>query len=365
MDVRHGREHGEEARKAFEKVIEHSHRISQELYNEVYTSFPEHSVYHGEQWHNFLKDAFGWSVQALFSRDAQGQLELFLPYVSKRGISGKRKASSLPLSHHVPLLAKGNVNVDSEKILSLCGSSLEIKGEMQSGSKAIKSVTTNDLAILDLSSFQDESQLLKAMHKSSIQRKISKAKREGVEVSEESDDAAFEVFYDMEVETRIRQGSPIYPARFFTRLKKAFASGDNVKLFMARVDGKPAAGIIFLFHQDTAIYAYGGSYSNPDWFKLGVNQAAMWEAVRYSFANGYKTLDFGTSPRSQPTLLDYKLKWGAEKVPLATSFVLPEGVEPPVINRDGLAAKLISNGIKKMPKPLFKQLTPTLLKLAV
>lgn len=339
--------------------------ISASLYAEVYAEFENHSIYHTQEWNAFLSKAFGWRVQALIDRSADGKLSLFMPYVSKRGISGKRKAVSLPLSHHVPLLAKSGSEPKVKEVLAACGSFLEAKGDANWSDPEVKQVTHNDLALLDLTAFEDEAQLLKAMHKSSIQRKITKAKREGVEVVETSDDNAFETFYDMEVETRMRQGSPIYPAGFFQQLKDALGTGGKVKLFMASVEGKPAAGILFLFHKDTAIYAYGGSYSNPDWFKLGVNQAAMWEAVKYSFANGYKTLDFGTSPRSQPSLLDYKLKWGAEKHPLATSFFLPEGVEPPVINREGLLTRVVSGGIKQMPKPVFKQLTPILLKLAV
>lgn len=341
----------------------HNH-ISDAQYAEMCEVFENHSIYHTREWHQFLKETFGWRTK-LISDHSDGKLSFFFPYIEKRSIGFRKKRISLPLSHHVPLLATNDYTVNWAELLHLTDGGLECKTGIHSSNDLIQQSIQNDLAVLDLAPYQSIEELFAAMHKSSIQRKIKKARKSGVEINEAASEADYQVFMDMEVETRMRQGSPIYPMSFFRNLYRVFHASGKVKLFIATVNEKPAAGIIFLHHNNTAIYAYGGSYSNDDWFKLGVNQLAMWAAIEDAFNSGCTKIDFGTSPRSQPSLLAYKLKWGAEKIELPTSYILPKGETPPIINREGKLSKMVSSAIQVMPKPLFTMLTPHLLKLAV
>ncbi len=334
--------------------------IPEPVYREI-ADFPGITLYHTRAWHAFLERTFGWTVRALLWRGEQGELRCFLPYVTKRGMNFKPKNLCLPLSHRVgPLWAPGAA---AQLPGNLPPGRLEIHDEVAGPGLVRRAL--NKVVLLDLQGFAGSQDLFRVLGRDSIQRKIRKAEQSGVTAGAATDREAYETFYEMEVDTRIKQGSPIYPRPFFTRLFEAFQDTGCVQLYFAHLNGRPVAGVIFFHFNRVSTYAYGASWNNPDHFRLGVNQAVMWEALCDSMRRGSACVDFGSAHAANANLLDYKVKWGGSVRDLPYTFAGFGEAAGASVNREGALARAVSAAIRRMPRPVFKTLTPLLLKTVV
>lgn len=96
-------------------------------------------------------------------------------------------------------------------------------------------------------------------------------------------------------------------AAFLRDIAFEFAQRDMLRIFSLRFNEELAA-VIFAFAWRQRISNYLTAF-NPDHNRLGFGRTLLYEAVRYSFENGYKAWDFlrGDEP--------YKLWWRAQKIP--------------------------------------------------
>lgn len=311
------------------------------------------SFYHHWEWWKTLSDSFGWPVHLLTVSESEKTID-YLPFVSKRTLL-KKKNLALPLSHNL-----GFNSGRSRYEMSFPAGNWEIHQKVEN--EALRNQPLYKIAIADIGKFEDEEALFRSFSKSSIQRKIKKSEKENVVVREEGKSAeAWKHFYDMQLETRVRQKSLMYPIGFFKSLLKNFQSTDLIKLYITYVNEQPAAGIVFFEYRDLAIYSYGASFSNDVNFKLGVNQAAMWAAMRSAFAKNIKYVDFGITPLYNDNLLHYKQKWGAE----ATEFPYSFSGNAELTSREGKLTTKVLDVVCSLPKPIYGRISPELLKIGL
>ncbi|WP_323761784.1 GNAT family N-acetyltransferase [Maricaulis sp.] len=330
--------------------MEYVKQIDEAIYQAV-AAMPGARVYHLKPWHDFLESVFGWPVGAVIGRDEAGQVTYFLPMVSKMGTSLKSARIALPLSHHVEPLG-----TPSDWPAGVLPVQVHGAGEGHEGARVDGRVMT----VLDMSAADDVDAVFKGFNKSSIQRKIKKAQKSNYSLTREASPACLDAFTAMQAETRRRQGSPTFPKSFFPQM--AGLIGTDFHMHTAvNADGEAVASIIFIDDGETTIYGYGASLDRRDIWQDGVNQLVMWDAIEAAFARGRRKVDFGTSPKSQPNLVQYKEKWGGVSVDLP---YLTIGGEGGGVERESAAVKLASSVLKRMPMPLFQLVSPMLLKLA-
>jgi predicted N-acyltransferase len=324
---------------------------------ETHASWLGWNIYHSEAWHRFLQGTFGWRIRALVGYQ-DNQPVVSLPIIIKRRLS-KRVAVALPFSHHICMIHHPSFQAESHTPQKPQGTtSLEVHGQVtwQDAHHYSNYVVTK----LPLHRFEDEDQLFASMHKSSIQRKIKKASKNGFTLATELTDENLQAFADMQNITRQHQGSPTYPSKFFMQMRDAL--GDKMRLYLAVYDEKPVAGVVFLHDTlaspSTAIYGYGASLPEDQTRQLGANQWVMWQAILQAYHEDFDVVDFGITPNHHESLRAYKEKWGATSTPLYHTML---GEYQP-INRDSASVKWVSRFLQSLPYPLFVHLSPILLR---
>jgi predicted N-acyltransferase len=158
---------------------------------------------------------------------------------------------------------------------------------------------------LDLS--PDLGAIYRNFHKSSIQRKIRRADREGLTYGEGSSDVLLDQFYSLFKKTRKRHRLPAQSREWFSNLRECF--GDSLRIRIAYQGERPVASILTIRHKDAMTYKYGASDSRFN--NLGGMHFLFWITIQEAKAAGMRTIDFGRTDDGQQGLITFKNRWGA------------------------------------------------------
>ena len=152
----------------------------------------------------------------------------------------------------------------------------------------------------------------------SVRQHIAKGRRSGVTVRRaETLEELADTFYALHVRTRKRQGVPVQPRGYFVRLWQRILEPGLGFCLLAESGDRPIAGAVFLAWKNTVVYKY--SASDHRYLGLRPNYVLLWEAICWSGANGYETLDFGRTDLDHSGLRHFKSSWGAREEPLVYS----------------------------------------------
>jgi lipid II:glycine glycyltransferase (peptidoglycan interpeptide bridge formation enzyme) len=152
-------------------------------------------------------------------------------------------------------------------------------------------------------------------HKSSTQRKIRRAEREGLEYSEGATQALLDQFYELFVLTRKRHKLPPPPRRWFANLMDCF--GGALKIRVASHQGRPIAAMLTIRFKETLVYKYGCCDSRFN--NLGSMHFLFWKAIQDAKASRLRFFDFGRTDADQQGLITFKKRWGAAQSVLTYS----------------------------------------------
>jgi CelD/BcsL family acetyltransferase involved in cellulose biosynthesis len=156
-------------------------------------------------------------------------------------------------------------------------------------------------------------------HKSSTQRKILRAEREGLIYETGRSDALLDAFYDLLLTTRRRHRIPPQPKAWFCNLINCF--GHKLQIRVAFKGKRPVASILTLRHKDTLVYKYG--CSDARFNNLGGTHLLFWEAIQEGKRDGLQIFDLGRSEWDNSGLLRFKDRWGSARSSLTyTRFSL-------------------------------------------
>ena len=316
------------------------------------------SVYHTEQWHQVLAAAFGWRVRALLAHDAGG-LCAWLPVVRKRRL-GRTVWVALPLSHDCGWVTAPGTELSSLPVGAL-PRPLEVHGPVPAS--GFEAVQHHVVTVADPSVHGDEASLMGALDKKK-RAEVRKAGRSGVEVAMRTDPAAFDQARAFTVTTRHRQGSPMYPRRFFASLGALMAPAGMCAVHLASHEGRPRAAVVSLQWGATRVYGYGADDGTPEGRRMGVNQAALWDAMSGALADGCDRFDFGSSPAHQDGLIRFKERMGGTTTPLVHALLSRSGRSTDV-DQDGPLVRAGVKVLQRAPALPFERLSPALLRMVV
>jgi lipid II:glycine glycyltransferase (peptidoglycan interpeptide bridge formation enzyme) len=142
---------------------------------------------------------------------------------------------------------------------------------------------------------------LQATWHADARRLARRAEREGVEVETVRDarPASLAAFAGLLGETARRNGFRARSADFLMRAAEAFATEDGWLLALARLGGRPLAGVAVPRVADRAYYLYGASVRDPSVRHAYPAYAALAAAMRVLAEDGVRTLDlWGVTERS-------------------------------------------------------------------
>jgi hypothetical protein len=137
-------------------------------------------------------------------------------------------------------------------------------------------------------------------------RNIKKAEEQGVKVIEGSSYDHLISFYEMLKITEKRAGFKSHSFDFFNSCLKIFGAKDKVKIFLAKKDDKPIAGVFILIYADTAYALAAGSLSEAWHFRP--NDILHWKAMEWACTNGLSYYHLGSV--SEPPPHENSPRWG-------------------------------------------------------
>jgi CelD/BcsL family acetyltransferase involved in cellulose biosynthesis len=152
-------------------------------------------------------------------------------------------------------------------------------------------------------------QLFNKMHRSSIQRKIRRAAREGLSYEVGRSPELLDAFYGLLLITRKRLRILPQPRSWFRNLLDSM--GDNVQIRVARKNNRPIASVLTLRHKQSVVYKYG--CSNERFHNLGGIPFLFWKMIEESKAEGAKTIDFGRSDLGNQGLITFKRRFNTRE----------------------------------------------------
>jgi lipid II:glycine glycyltransferase (peptidoglycan interpeptide bridge formation enzyme) len=142
-----------------------------------------------------------------------------------------------------------------------------------------------------------------------IRRDLKKAAAAGLELvdAKGADDGAR--LYEIYAATIKRhRGSLRYNARYFSRLIDLASTRQDLRVITARKHGDIAGFLVLVMDTDTAYYLHGGTnFELPNYHSAPLLFETAIEAAK---SRGLRCFNFMSSPADQPTLVQYKEKWG-------------------------------------------------------
>jgi GNAT acetyltransferase-like protein len=166
------------------------------------------------------------------------------------------------------------------------------------------------LHTLDLSGSCDE--IFKGFHKDCVRRRIRHAERQPLTYEEGRSESLLCRFYQLLLLTRRRHYLPPQPLAWFRNLLACL--GDMLKIRMLSIHGAPIASIVTIRYRDCMTYKYG--CSDPAFNNLGGVALLFWRAVQEAKAAGLRTFDMGRSDLDNHSLVLFKDRWRATRIPL-------------------------------------------------
>jgi CelD/BcsL family acetyltransferase involved in cellulose biosynthesis len=279
------------------------------------------SLFHSSAWLKALWMTYRYPAVAYVSSAAGQRLESGMVFCQVDSWLTGRRLVSLPFSDHCQPL------VDSREGLDAI--TLAVEPEVRRGLwryLEVRPVRPIEIATslhetrvpytlhqLDLS--PDVLTLFRNFHKSSTQRKILRAEREGLRYCEGRSAEVLDDFYRLLTITRQRHQRPPQPRKWFVNLIECF--GDDLKIRVALKGDRAVAAILTIRHKDTMTYKYGGS--DPEFNSVGGMHLLLWTAIQEAKSAGMRYFDFGRTDADQAGLITFKSRWGSKQSQLTYS----------------------------------------------
>jgi Acetyltransferase (GNAT) domain len=149
--------------------------------------------------------------------------------------------------------------------------------------------------------------LFGALQKSSIQRMIRRAEKEGLVCEKVRPEALLEKFYSLMLKTRRRHKLPPQPISWFRNLMACL--GERLSIRVALHKGEAIAGMLTLSHRSTLVYKYG--CSDARYHRWGSVPFLLWNAIQEAKETGFEEFDLGRSDLGNTGLIRFKDRWGA------------------------------------------------------
>jgi CelD/BcsL family acetyltransferase involved in cellulose biosynthesis len=154
--------------------------------------------------------------------------------------------------------------------------------------------------------------LFKCFHKNHIQRKITRAGKEGLKIETGRSAKLLNDFFRLMLITRRRHGLPPQPIAWFRNVLECL--GEKTAIRVAYKGEIPVASIFTLVCRKTMVYKYGcsdGAYNS-----MGGTPYLFWDAMQEAKKQGLEEFDFGRSELENEGLVNFKDHWGTARTSL-------------------------------------------------
>jgi CelD/BcsL family acetyltransferase involved in cellulose biosynthesis len=290
-------------------------------WDELVRRHPRSSVFHSTAWLKALSRTYQYQPVAYVTSTSGQRLTSGMVFCQVESWLTGRRLVSLPFSDHCEPLVDRQEDLDA--ITLAVEQEVRCRGWRYMEMRPLQPVeiatslhhSTAPYTFHQLDLRPDLATLFRNCHKSSTQRKIVRAEREGLRYDEGSTEQLLEVFYRLLTLTRQRHHRPPQPRKWFVNLMECF--GEDLKIRVARQGDRPVAALLTIRHKDTMTYKYGGS--DPACNRLGGMHLLFWRAIEEAKSAGLRCFDFGRTEAEQQGLITFKARWGTRQSKLTYS----------------------------------------------
>jgi CelD/BcsL family acetyltransferase involved in cellulose biosynthesis len=279
---------------------------------------PRASVFHTRQWLDALRCTYGYQPVAFTTCAPAAELRDAVVFCEIQSWLTGSRLVSLPFSDHCdPLLNHPDQFASIRSHMQEQSSSarwqyIELRPSEEGVCDRLGFDVADEFLLHALDLRPEIAELFHRFHKSSTQRKVLRAQREGVDYQVGRSTDMLREFYRLLVLTRQRHGLPPQPFAWFENLAERF--GDALRVRIASHRGHQIAAMVTIQHGSTLTYKYGAS--DAAWHKLGGVHLLFWNAIQEAHADGCVRLDLGRTDLADRGLATFKERWGATAVPL-------------------------------------------------
>jgi hypothetical protein len=331
---------------------------------EFVSSHPDGLIYHHPGWLMALEEEYDQKCVTLGCEDERGNLQAILPLMQTKGLlpgcgrtTTGRRLSSLPRTPVAGPLATSPeaARVVIARAVELARSERDLQLEVKSGLGELDR-STDGLAcmpwrptyLLELPRLMEsasaeesgadfrtsrspgasrrchELRFGNARRQHRVNWSVSRAIKFGLAVRDaETEDDLFQ-WYQLYLQTMRNKAVPPRPYRLFQSLWHYLRPTHKMQLLLA-VQSKLGqerivAGSILLQFGQTVFYAFTGCA--PEDFRLHPHDLLQIEAIRGACRGGFLRYDFGEVTEENPSLAQFKTKWGGSPVQLYRYYSL-------------------------------------------
>jgi hypothetical protein len=290
-------------------------------WTELVDRHPRSSAFHTRAWLEALHRTYGYQPVAYTTSPPGVPLEDGVVFCDVNSWITGRRLISLPFSDHCEPL--WNSAAGARVFLRALEQRLRAQEFRYVEIRPVQPLTaTMDLYrssqdygfhVIDLR--PDLATLFANCHKSSTQRKITRAKKERLDYESGRSEELLDIFWDLLLITRRRHRIPPQPKAWFHNLVRCF--GDRLVIRVVRHGKMPVSSILTIQHNRTMVYKYGCSDARLS--NLGGTQLLFWKAIQEAKAEGLQTFDLGRTDCNNAGLLRFKDGWGSTRSTLTYS----------------------------------------------
>lgn len=168
---------------------------------------------------------------------------------------------------------------------------------------------------------------------------VRNARGESLSIERGSSREVLEPYYDMHRRTMRGHGSPPHARRFFEALWDRFADAGDLEVWIARLDGDPVNGALFLPYGD--VVHYWGAVSDPSMRHLDGGSLLLWRVVEWACDRDYRTVDLGRTRPGSP-VFRFKSSLGGRLLHLDDLYYYPGRFVPPPDPEDDAFRPLVA-----------------------
>lgn len=270
------------------------------------------SLFGSSTWMDVLEATYGFEIEtAIVKRD--GVVSAALPFADIDDIRGRRIVS-LPFSDFVDPLV-GNLSDWNRLIAPVLERGAPVRLRVLHNTPATEDTRfARKSAVLwhaaDLSGNRDE---LWARLDPAARQNIRRAERNGLTVTAGRTLKDVETFYDLHLHVRKSKYRLLaQPFSFFANIHDAFSRDDRIVTLLAKQNGEPVAGILFLIDRGSLYYKFNASGDA----RYRPNDLLVWHGMQLGRERGLSLLDFGISDIDQPGLVRFKRKFATAEKPV-------------------------------------------------
>jgi hypothetical protein len=192
-----------------------------------------------------------------------------------------------------------------------------------------------------------------SFHKSSVQRAINKSLRSNLELSVARSLDDIKSFYQLYFQMRKDNGLLPQPYKFFKTMWELLSEKNQIDILFACHHKKIISTILLVKYKDTVVYEYGASI--PEMMNLRPSQFLLWHGIKNSKEQGFKSFDFGRVTNDNENLIQFKIRWGTERVALPY-YYYPKLVGVSHFRQNTFLKKIMYYTVKSTPESVCKYL---------